>query len=454
MTHIILSRQDNENKFSIIWDFNEIPSKLHDIVFVLICEYKRYLYILMSLCEFYTEANNYIGDAEKIKELFIDSYKNFKGDNTFDKRLDDILARKDDEKNIDEEFKKLRITSASFANWQEDRAFGGNKKLIKILCIRNEENSTVLEVEFIQIYTNSRRDVAKGIYIYDNSDKSAVRFIKNIHKNKVIEESKIYDINDEKFVQSVTEYKKQIDVILLPEFDETLEEELQRIYKKGFVREWVENLFQTNIIINGKYICRLSDGKKGKIYKPDVEKCKAWHHCCYCKSEDENEDAIDIKVCRCRNDKSDCECDNYDYCMCKAKRKEKIQNGPKKYLVHGCWIIKLVPVYDKVYQKDYLDENFPYMRIESYNKKYVLANRRNEYLCDEPIDPDDPEDDFDEDCRETNKVFWSRKKYRNEIEFRYVYKIFIKGIKYVGMDPHTEQIIAEMVSDIMNEGKK
>jgi len=254
MTYIVLEKdtQASTSKvgtFKIRWTNTDKISSRYKLIYVLLCRYKRYIYIISKLSDYCTGNNTYATEFdEELQDQFFKFYKNYEDERDFEEELTKIS------KNVgqDEEFKKLQRVMKTFDhNFEDDEEYGGPKKLVFIASIKKDKVSTLVEVEFI-----NKRDVGtNGYYEYFSDNNTDVTFLKNMKEAGLIDLHKVYDINNEKFVRAVNGCKKNMNIFLSPKLERKLtsteNNTVNRMYK----------LFQLPIIVNNQYNCSIDDKK-------------------------------------------------------------------------------------------------------------------------------------------------------------------------------------------------
>lgn len=153
-----------------------------------------------------------------------------------------------------------------FYNYIQDISFNGNKELIKIEICDSEINIRYIKCEEYQKYyrpegyefsraiknplMKQRTIDIETIKIYDyyhsNSDNHH-NYIKELVNNKIIENNKIYDMNDINFIKNIKKYMKKIVVYNSDNINKINE---FFINTKFNIKDKIKNIFLNNLIIN------------------------------------------------------------------------------------------------------------------------------------------------------------------------------------------------------------
>ena len=170
---------------------------------------------------------------------------------------------------IDDEVKEL------FPNYCEAEAFGGKKKLIKIFIEAHEISIKYIDCEMNDLnYQTIHNYMVKEVEAYrDEFDNTYFKhkdnYYDNLIKHKVIENNKIYDLNDNKFLKKLDKYKHSVQL----HYSDKLEyiTHKYRLHSNSKYSLIVFHM-QNNAILNDNIYCSLYENKSCHIYFV----CKDW----------------------------------------------------------------------------------------------------------------------------------------------------------------------------------
>ena len=182
----------------------------------------------------------------------------------------DVVHNEDtDNENTDNEENKPEIeinddVKILFPNYYEDETFGGTKKLIKIYieihkiiiiyidCEKNDCNDTQIHNYMVKEHELNRYEWE------DNWNSEKVKYIDNYYNNiikyKVIEDDKIYDLDDVGFIRRLDKYKHSIKLHYSDKLDYITDK-----YRLHFKEKLnlIEFYIQNNAILNDVIYCGL-----------------------------------------------------------------------------------------------------------------------------------------------------------------------------------------------------
>jgi hypothetical protein len=265
------------------------------------------------------------GEEKNLLKIFIDTIIN----NNIKQQYQDEIGYKEEkeeecnveednieEDNIEEEYdNEKEEIEKEFINSEEDEYFGGEKKLIKIII--NDDNIIVKYINEDGKIINKNFYIGDDIYLY--------KYEKELIKEKIIENNKIYDINDKYFIKSLQKYKKKMNIKILKKE----EKYFYNIKEMGTysIEEKIICYLTSNAIINTNFYCDLLEKN-------------------YIKSIYER------------------------FSLKKAIIKDNYFKGLK--------IIKILGI---KYSDSYLRYYFPYcIEIDNDNKEYYIINRDYQYI--------------------------------------------------------------------------
>jgi len=402
MSYIILEKDSkSEDKYNIRWTTcKDDIIRGGQIIYVLLCEYKRYIYVISKLYDYHTgystDYDTYSNVSEnEIQDVFMHQYKTYKDEKDFDEGFAEILKAGGNKTNI---FMDLKNVMDKFANWYEDEEYGGSKKLIKI-STASVRLINGIEAANLSVYIIDKHKLCeKPLIDCRGYIKNEKEFVKRMIDKKVIENDKIYDIDDEKFVESVLECKNNVDIIVDPKNFDGYELTESYFYEKIHTRLYI--LFGAVLTCN-------------KIY------------CCSLVAEAQGQSCIDNNL-----------------------------ETTRYMLTSRLHSIKVVPVYDKLYDKYYLGNYFPcrYVKEDVYYerspRRYHLINSKEEYtrLLSDPFPINKNHKTIPEIIPE-----WGIEKEHNEKIFEKAYVNLIQGEGHKNIVPYTMQIISEMEKGFLSK---
>ena len=98
-----------------------------------------------------------------------------------------------------------------FLNYNDDVLFGGKKKLLKIMFNKNKIDD-LQHFEAITIEQHSCEKEPYEITSHKINIPCLCTYITTLINNKIIENNKIYDLNDDKFISKLNKYKNKINI--------------------------------------------------------------------------------------------------------------------------------------------------------------------------------------------------------------------------------------------------
>lgn len=152
------------------------------------------------------------GNEEIMKEEFL------KMVNEYGKLCINVINIKKNNENSDVEsnnhessYNESSDVKEEFPNYKEDEEFGGNKQLIKM----DLDSDDKLYINYIE----NKYSIGNLLIANFNVNDSHNDYYKKLIKNKIIENKKIYDFNNIKFLNNIKKYKKNINVYVSSEIN-------------------------------------------------------------------------------------------------------------------------------------------------------------------------------------------------------------------------------------------
>ncbi len=181
----------------------------------------------------------YEGDEFIMKNNFLKIIDNYNNDFINKKEIKEEIT--DYESDIDSNIEEIKNI---FNNYDEDILFGGNKKLIKINIYENNDFQIILKIKYI----DDNKEVNETIIDMDKKDETkCYYYLQKLVNNKIIENDKIYDLNNDKFIKKLLKYKHHNNVNLLPD---TITEIKKLFYTYKSTNTIIEKYFFNDTIIN------------------------------------------------------------------------------------------------------------------------------------------------------------------------------------------------------------
>lgn len=288
----------------------------------------------------------FAGNQDDIKRIVLDCCS---------EKIDNIV---DDEDDIDTE-----EIEQEFPNYKEDIAFGGSKRLVKLINVGYEYNDVLDHCAFQ--------------YISDDKELSDVRlyrdydciFIDTLLKHDIIKENDIFDFNN-KFIKTINKYKNKYSIMMSSSFEKALSLTMKAYKYKidtGCTRVLIDLYLSNNSIVNKQIHCNVEKPSNGyDHYTMWSEYCTSIAHIWW-------EDVArlwecDIKIAKCESLKLE-------------KQIEKETNG-------GHWFswshsynhihmlnLEIYRIHGKYYESTYLRTYFPYCIDWITDNSFIIRNR-------------------------------------------------------------------------------
>jgi hypothetical protein len=195
----------------------------------------------------------YEGNEKEILEIFIDLViKYYKNDSEINNNEENNSEENNNEENNSDNNDDILECKKFFPNYYEDISFNGNKILIKINIYENNDFEIILKINYICddkkvdeiIIDMNKKDETKCYY-----------YLQKLEKNNIIENNKIYDLNNNKFIKNLLKYKHHNKITLLPE---TIIEVNNLFYEFQSTSVIIKNYFNTDTIINDNLYVSMS----------------------------------------------------------------------------------------------------------------------------------------------------------------------------------------------------
>lgn len=210
------------------------------------------------------ECDNPIILENKIKEDFDNKFKLIAGNEYYEGNEDEIYKSfidiinehknklKSNRINEDEDFDEKIKTE--FINYYEDEEFGGNKQLLKFII-----NNKTIEIKYIE-----NKFLCKKII---NDDFMEI-YIEKLISNQIIENNKIYDFNDEIFINKLNKYKKKLNIKLLQNYKFDIGEYIGSKINYYIYNNSIINDFCCSELKDNHYLLSIND--VDTIYSKDI----------------------------------------------------------------------------------------------------------------------------------------------------------------------------------------
>lgn len=147
------------------------------------------------------------GEELILKHEVIDIIINYDNKKLYDNNNFNIVDIKIDDE-IDND--KLKEIENNFIDFREDYNFGGKKHLIKILIRHNYALN--YNINFLYI---SKYEIDSYEIFIDDLSSDPYKFFKKLINNKIIENNKIYDLNNKSFIKKINNCKTKINNVIL-----------------------------------------------------------------------------------------------------------------------------------------------------------------------------------------------------------------------------------------------
>jgi len=202
--------------------------------------------------------NKYIHKKDIGNEYFEGDYNEMIKD-IQDKITDTVASNEDTDENDDEDKPQIDIddeVKELFPNYCDDETFGGTKKLIKIFIELHKISIKYIDCDNYQDINNYM--VGEDDAYRDEFDNTYFKHKDNYYdkliKHKVIENNKIYDLNDIKFIKKLDKYKHNVRLHYSDKLDYINHKYSLRFNKKHSL---IEYHMQNNAILNENIYCSL-----------------------------------------------------------------------------------------------------------------------------------------------------------------------------------------------------
>ena len=198
------------------------------------------------------------GNEKNIKEEFqklANEHNIIYNDEEDDKDKDDD----EDDDGDDEDDEDYSYMTHCFQNYNEDEEFGGKKQLVKI-----HVDDCSIDIEYM--YNKSSSTIRVGDY-----DTSYVHneYLKKLVKYKIIEDKKIYDLNDRKFINNLVKYMKKTKIYCSENINAINNFFINNTFTGKYIK--ILKYFKNNTIINNNIFCDTIFGDNGDIVRFDIE---------------------------------------------------------------------------------------------------------------------------------------------------------------------------------------
>ena len=185
------------------------------------------------------------GDETKIKEEFFNGISQY--EKKKDTYIDEIVINEDSEIEDDNDYTHMVY---AFENYKEDEDFGGNKKLIKFSI-----NDFSVNAHYISDKCSTREYIGP---IYDDGyNHIESEYLKKLIKHKIIENDKIYDLNNTSFLNKIKKYMLKINIYCSSNIENINNFFLNNTFTQK--KNIINNFFLSNAIINKNIFCEASN---------------------------------------------------------------------------------------------------------------------------------------------------------------------------------------------------
>jgi hypothetical protein len=160
------------------------------------------------------------------------------------KDIDDNYELEDNDEKVNDDIIKI------FPNYKKDECFGGKQKLIKI-CFHKKKLKDIIYYE-LSCLTIYKKHILQDTFntLNDFYQSGQIYLVKMIDE-KIIENDKIYNLNNKRTIQLFNKYKNKINNVI---FDSTLNDEILLNLHNDFQNCTMKYLFSDTLINNLYYV--------------------------------------------------------------------------------------------------------------------------------------------------------------------------------------------------------